>query len=92
MFGVTTMFEDLMALGSEKASKKEFDQIMNIATAASRVEGLEHFVMHTLPSGRKLRGEEYHVPHMDVCQTSLRENGRMLTRWFASRTKTKLRI
>ena len=68
VFGVTNMFDNLLSLGAEKAAEKEYDQIMNIATAASRTPSLEHFILHTLPSGEKLAGKEYAVPHMDASQ------------------------
>ena len=55
-----------MGLGPEEASRKEYNEMMNIATAASKTESLEHFVLHTLPSGEKLAGKKFRVPHMDV--------------------------
>ena len=58
-----------MELGQEGVAKREFQQIMNVATAASKNESLEHLILHTLPSGVKLGGKERWVAHMDVSLT-----------------------
>jgi hypothetical protein len=60
----------MLSLGPMAAAKKETQQLVNIATAADRIEGLEHLILHTLPSGEKLGGEGYYVPHLDVSDRS----------------------
>ena len=67
VFGVTNFFEYMLEKGAMAAAKKETQQLVNIASAADRIEGLEHLILHTLPSGEKLGGKEHYVPHMDVC-------------------------
>jgi hypothetical protein len=64
IFGVTNFWEYLLELGAMAAAKKETQQLVNIATAANKITSLEHLVLHTLPSGKKLGGK--YVPHMDV--------------------------
>lgn len=66
VFGVTNFFEYMMEKGALAAAEKETQQLVNIATAASKISTLEHLVLHTLPSGEKLGGKAYYVPHMDV--------------------------
>jgi hypothetical protein len=57
----------MLEKGALAAAKKETQQLVNIAKAADGIEGLEHLILHTLPSGEKLGGKELYVPHMDVC-------------------------
>lgn len=66
VFGVTNFFEYMMEIGVMAAAKRETQQLVNIATAADKIKTLEHLILHTLPSGEKLGGKEYYVPHMDV--------------------------
>ena len=66
VFGVTNFFEYMLEKGALAAAKKETQQLVNIATAADKIETLEHLILHTLPSGEKLGGKEHYVPHMDV--------------------------
>jgi hypothetical protein len=68
IFGVTNFWEYLLELGAPAAAKKETQQLVNIAIAANKISGLEHLVLHTLPSGEKLGGK--YVPHMDVSWSS----------------------
>jgi uncharacterized protein YbjT (DUF2867 family) len=68
IFGVTNFWEYLLELGALAAAKKETQQLVNIAIAANKISGLEHLVLHTLPSGEKLGGK--YVPHMDVSWSS----------------------
>ncbi|KAM0713958.1 hypothetical protein Q7P37_010921 [Cladosporium fusiforme] len=65
VFGVTNFFEYMLDNGAQAAADKETHQLLNIATAASKISTLEHLVLHTLPSGEKLGGKAYYVPHMD---------------------------
>ncbi|KAM0710758.1 hypothetical protein Q7P35_001496 [Cladosporium inversicolor] len=65
VFGVTNFFEYMLEKGALAAAKKETQQLVNIATAADKIETLEHLILHTLPSGEKLGGKEHYVPHMD---------------------------
>lgn len=39
--------------------------MLTIASAARKTAGLEHFILHTLPSGEKLAGKDYICPHWD---------------------------
>ena len=48
----------------EDAAARERQQLVNIATAASKIASLEHLVLHTLPAGKKL--SDTFVPHFDV--------------------------
>jgi hypothetical protein len=50
--------------GPEDAAVRERQQLVNIATAASKVSSLEHLILHTLRAGKKLNGT--FVPHFDV--------------------------
>jgi hypothetical protein len=56
----------MLELGAMAAAKKETQQLVNIATAADKISSLEHLILHTLPSGEKLGGKGYYVPHLDV--------------------------
>ena len=44
IFGMTNFWEHLMSLGADGAGKKEHQQSLNIASAASKTTSLEHFV------------------------------------------------
>ncbi|KAI5198318.1 hypothetical protein E4T39_06873 [Aureobasidium subglaciale] len=66
IFGITNIFEYLMENGPDAAAEKEAQQLINIATAASRILSLEHLILHTLPAGEKLSGKGNFVPHMDA--------------------------
>ncbi|KAK4541391.1 hypothetical protein LTR36_007992 [Oleoguttula mirabilis] len=67
IFAVTNgTFDNLLEVGPEAASEREYQEILNIATAASQNTSLEHLVLHTLPSGAKMAGKEFYVPHMDT--------------------------
>ncbi|THW13254.1 hypothetical protein D6D19_08883 [Aureobasidium pullulans] len=57
IFGITNIFEYLMENGPDAAAEKEAQQLINIATAASRILSLEHLILHTLPAGEKLSGK-----------------------------------
>ncbi|KAK5701498.1 hypothetical protein LTR97_004313 [Elasticomyces elasticus] len=65
VFAVTNMFDNIMELGQEGAGEKEYNQMMKIAEAAGKTSTLEHLVLHTLPSGEKMAGKGFYVPHMD---------------------------
>lgn len=75
VFGVTNFFEYMLDNGTAAAAKKETQQLVNIATAADKIETLEHLVLHTLPSGEKLGGKECYVPHLDVCSLKVVAKG-----------------
>lgn len=64
IFGLTNIIEYFFHATPKAAAERETQQILNIATAASRTSTLEHYVQHTLPSGEKMAG--IYVPHMDV--------------------------
>lgn len=64
IFGLTNIIEYFFHGTPEAAAERETQQLLNIATAASKVPTLEHFIQHTLPSGEKMAG--IYIPHMDV--------------------------
>jgi hypothetical protein len=64
IFGITNIFEYLLETNPEDAAVRERQQLVNIATAASKIPSLEHLILHTLPAGKKLNGT--FVPHFDV--------------------------
>ncbi|KAK5132627.1 hypothetical protein LTR08_008826 [Meristemomyces frigidus] len=59
-------FDNLMQVGPEAAAEKEYQEMLNVATAASKITSLEHLILHTLPSGVKMAVKEFYVPHMDT--------------------------
>ncbi|KAK5125403.1 hypothetical protein LTR85_000512 [Meristemomyces frigidus] len=67
IFAVTNgTFDNLLEVGPDAASEREYQEMINVATAAGKVTSLVHFVLHTLPSGAKMAGKEFYVPHMDT--------------------------
>ena len=62
IFAVTN-FWNHFSLGAEAAANAETQEIINIATAASRTTSLEHFILSSSPSGQKTAGRM--IPHMD---------------------------
>lgn len=95
IFAVTNFWEHIQTLGDHGAGQKEYDQILRIASAAGKTASLDHFVLHSLPSGEKLAGKDYLVPHWDYkdkaadeIQRSLPELAKKTTflwvGWFAS--------
>jgi hypothetical protein len=63
---VTNFWEHLFTGKDAHASGKiEEQQAWNIADAASKTPGLEHYVYSTLPSPTKISGGKHEVPHMD---------------------------
>ncbi|KAI5270100.1 hypothetical protein E4T47_06494 [Aureobasidium subglaciale] len=65
VFGITNIFQYLLDDGPDAAAEREKQQLVNIATAASKIKTLEHLILHTLPGGEKLAGPGNFVPHMD---------------------------
>lgn len=65
IFAVTAYWPSFPTLGRHGAGKDELRQYKNIATAASKVEGLKHFVISTLPSAERSSGGTIEVPHFD---------------------------
>jgi uncharacterized protein YbjT (DUF2867 family) len=63
IFGVTDFFEPFAANGPEKAIEIEATQGINIAKAAAKTQGLEHYIWSTLPNGAKISSGKYQVPH-----------------------------
>jgi hypothetical protein len=63
---VTNFWEHLFTGNDADASGlKEQQQATNIAIAASKTEGLEHYVFSTLPSATKTSNGKIAVPHLD---------------------------
>lgn len=58
------MMEYLLEGTPEAGAEREKQQILNIATAASKIPTLEHYIQHTLPSGEKMAN--IFVGHLDV--------------------------
>ncbi|KAI5251053.1 hypothetical protein E4T42_04610 [Aureobasidium subglaciale] len=65
IFGITNIFQYLLDDGPDAAAEREKQQLVNVATAASKIETLDHLILHTLPGGEKLAGPGNFVPHMD---------------------------
>ncbi|KAH9220803.1 hypothetical protein DL95DRAFT_478045 [Leptodontidium sp. 2 PMI_412] len=66
IFGVTNFWEHLYT-GSDlqTSGEKERQQAINIAQAASKTNGLEHYIFSSLPSAKKISGGKLSVPHLD---------------------------
>lgn len=65
VFGLTQFWEHLMSLGIDAAGQKEYDQVLRLATAASKLKTLEHFILHTLTSSDKLGQPDHKCAHWD---------------------------
>ncbi|KAI7369229.1 hypothetical protein KC354_g2092 [Hortaea werneckii] len=66
IFGVTNFWEHLgQGLDADAAGEKEAEQAFNIASAASQISTLEHYLFSTLPKARELSKGQRPVPHMD---------------------------
>jgi hypothetical protein len=65
IFGMTNFWEHLMALGVERAGKREYGQSIKIASAAGKTASLEHFIFQTMTAGEKIAGIEYFCAHWD---------------------------
>ncbi|KAJ4380399.1 hypothetical protein N0V85_008758 [Neurospora sp. IMI 360204] len=65
IFAVTAYWPSFPTLGRHGAGEEELQQWKNIATAASKVKGLKHFVISTLPSAEETSGGRIKVPHLD---------------------------
>ncbi|KAI7161554.1 hypothetical protein KC349_g2727 [Hortaea werneckii] len=66
IFGVTNFWEHLgQGLDADAAGEKEAKQAFNIASAASQIPTLEHYLFSTLPKARELSKGQRPVPHMD---------------------------
>jgi hypothetical protein len=66
IFGVTDFFETFAKADAEEAMKVEYNQGVNIVSAASKTSTLEHLIWSTLPDSRKISNGEYVVPHFDA--------------------------
>lgn len=65
IFGVTDFFEPFAKHGAKKAVEIEYEQATNLARAASKTAGLEHYLWSTLPNSRELSSGKIVVPHME---------------------------
>jgi hypothetical protein len=81
-----------MENGPDAAAEKEAQQLINIATAASRISSLEHLILHTLPAGEKLSGKGNFVPHMDASHDLQVKQTPSLILTHLHRVKTKPRM
>ncbi|KAK4624584.1 NmrA-like family domain-containing protein 1 [Fulvia fulva] len=61
-----TAFDQYFADGNDAtaAGEKEQAQMYTIASAASKIDSLEHFILLSMPAGEKL-AEDLHVPQFD---------------------------
>ena len=66
IFGVTDFFETFAKADAEEAMRVEYNQGINIASAASKTSTLQHLIWSTLPDSRKISNGEYVVPHFDA--------------------------
>ena len=91
-----------MALGQEGAGKKEYDQLLNVASAANKTPTLEHLIMHTLTSSERIGKPDYHCAHWDYKDRAAEEIKKSLPElakkttffwigWFVSNLWTLLR-
>ncbi|MCJ1314145.1 hypothetical protein MMC25_007825 [Agyrium rufum] len=64
VFAVTNWWEPMPRLGPLGASKYECEQAIRIATVASKVPTLEHFIWSTLPNTMDISKGKHFVPHM----------------------------
>ncbi|EMC99780.1 hypothetical protein BAUCODRAFT_30183 [Baudoinia panamericana UAMH 10762] len=65
VFGLTQFWDYILQLGQKGAGEKEYQQMLNIATAAQHTEGLEHFILHSLPAGEKVTDGKAFCAHTD---------------------------
>ncbi|KAK3392424.1 hypothetical protein B0T20DRAFT_55862 [Sordaria brevicollis] len=65
IFATTAFWPSFPVLGGHGAGEEELQQWKNIATAASKVDGLKHFVISTLPSTEGSSAGRIQVPHFD---------------------------
>lgn len=66
IFAVTDFFEPFSKHGPQEAIEIEQKQGENIARAASKTVGLQHFLWSTLPDGNALTKGEFVVPHFEA--------------------------
>jgi hypothetical protein len=66
IFAMTDFFEPFAKHGPHKAIEIEQKQGENIARAASKTAGLQHFLWSTLPDGNTLTKGEFVVPHLEA--------------------------
>lgn len=66
IFAATNFWEQYFADGNDAtaAGEKEQAQMYTIASAASKIDSLEHFILLSMPAGEKL-AEDLHVPQFD---------------------------
>jgi hypothetical protein len=66
IFGVTNFWEHLYTGSDLRTSgEKERQQAINIAKAASKTRGLEHYIFSCLPLPKKISGGKLSVPYLD---------------------------
>ncbi|KAG2419247.1 hypothetical protein HFD88_004042 [Aspergillus terreus] len=66
IFAMTDFFEPFAKHGPHKAIDIEQRQGENIARAASKTAGLQHFLWSTLPDGNTLTKGEFVIPHFEA--------------------------
>ncbi|GIJ90513.1 hypothetical protein Asppvi_009469 [Aspergillus pseudoviridinutans] len=66
IFAMTDFFEPFAKHGPHKAIEIEQKQGENIARAASKTAGLQHFLWSTLPDGNTLTKGKFVIPHFEA--------------------------
>ena len=56
IYAMTNFWEHIFVHGAEAAAQTDFKQGVNLATAASAISSLEHYIWATLPSAKKSSG------------------------------------
>ncbi|KAK9358846.1 NmrA-like family-domain-containing protein [Lipomyces starkeyi] len=65
IYAVTDFFEPFGKMDAEAAAEVEYQQGVNLALAASKTAGLQHYLWSTLPYSNKLSQGKLTVPHFD---------------------------
>ncbi|KAK9375186.1 uncharacterized protein V1513DRAFT_38825 [Lipomyces chichibuensis] len=65
IFAVTDFSEPFIKTDAEEAAEVEYQQGVNMAVAASKTAGLQHYLWSTLPYSHKLSQGKLTVPHFD---------------------------
>ncbi|KAK9233795.1 hypothetical protein V1525DRAFT_351301 [Lipomyces kononenkoae] len=65
IFAVTDFFEPFKKMDGHAAAEVEYQQGVNMATAASKTPSLQHYIWSTLPYSHKLSHGKVTVPHFD---------------------------
>jgi hypothetical protein len=62
---MTNFWESIWTLGIQGAGELEQKQAISLASAASKIPTLEHYIWSTLPHASKISNGKFKVPHLD---------------------------